>query len=610
MILESNVYVRRIEAVRRLMSSKGIDAVIISGSDPHASEYPASRWKQVEWVCGFTGEAGDVVITQDHAGLWTDTRYFIQAEQQLAGTGVALHKTRIPGEVRIPQWLADYAFADRWGSVALAVDGLSQPVSFINELENAFGCRQVRILDLPDMLDDLWMDRPAVPATPVITLGEDLTGESRLSKLGRLRSFIDGKNCDAILVTALDEIAWLLNVRGSDVEYNPVVLSYLLVTQDNAEWFVRKSKTVDDETYDSFDELMKDGVEIKCYDDICISLSEYACPGARLYADTATLNYHLYKVLKDVGDNFSMVEGASPVPLYKAVKNGTEIEGMREAHVEDGVAMEKFLWWLDCCMKDGIELSEWDAARYLGSLRAEIQGYRGDSFQTISAYGPSAALPHYVTPEGGGRMLEPHGLYLCDSGGQYLFGTTDITRTVPLGPCDGLEMEDYTLVLKGHIGLAMSVFPAGTAGCQIDYAARSPLWQARRNFGHGTGHGVGFFLNVHEGPQDIRQNLNPQPLVPGMITSDEPGLYREGLHGIRHESLLLCKDAGVNEFASWLCFEPLTLCHIDTSAVIADLLASDERDWLNAYNERVWQNLSPLLPEEVALWLRTKTLPI
>lgn len=207
-------------------------------------------------------------------------------------------------------------------------------------------------------------------------------------------------------------------------------------------------------------------------------------------------------------------------------------------------------------------------------------------------------------------MLEPHGLYLCDSGGQYLFGTTDITRTVPLGPCDGLEMEDYTLVLKGHIGLAMSVFPAGTAGCQIDYAARSPLWQARRNFGHGTGHGVGFFLNVHEGPQDIRQNLNPQPFVPGMITSDEPGLYREGLHGIRHESLLLCKDAGVNEFASWLCFEPLTLCHIDTSAVIADLLTSDERDWLNAYNERVWQNLSPLLPEEVALWLRTKTLPI
>ena len=596
----------RLSALRQEMRAQDLSLYLIPTSDFHGSEYVGDYFKCRSYISGFTGSAGTLLVGLDSAGLWTDGRYFLQAGQQLSGSGITLFKMEEPG---VPK-LMDYIVQQLPQGGRLGFDGRTLDTGFVRKLEQRLAKKGGVFCPELDLAGAVWPDRPSLSCRPAWELDLTYAGESRQDKLTRVRSAMEQAGAQQLLVTALDEIAWLLNVRGSDVEYNPVVLSYLLVTQDNAEWFVRKSKTVDDETYDSFDELMKDGVEIKYYDDICISLSEYACSGARLYADTSSLNYHLYKVLKDVGDNFSMVTGASPVPLYKAVKNVTEIEGMREAHVEDGVVMEKFLWWLDCCMKDGIELSEWDAARYLGSLRAEIQGYRGDSFQTISAYGPSAALPHYVTPESGGMMLEPHGLYLCDSGGQYLFGTTDITRTVPLGPCDGLEMEDYTLVLKGHIGLAMSVFPAGTAGCQIDYAARSPLWQARRNFGHGTGHGVGFFLNVHEGPQDIRQNLNPQPLVPGMITSDEPGLYREGLHGIRHESLLLCKDAGVNEFASWLCFEPLTLCHIDTSAVIADLLTSDERDWLNAYNERVWQNLSPLLPEEVALWLRTKTLPI
>ena len=618
-----NIYAQRIRLVREIMEAKGLDAVVITGSDPHCSEYPASRWKQVEWLCGFTGEAGDIVITMDHAGLWTDTRYFIQANQQLEGTGVVLHKTRIPGEVLIPEWLAEAAFPDRLGMVTVAVDGLAQTVSSVDAIKSAFrrsgrkpassGEGGFRIVDMPDMLDTIWQDRPMVPSSPVITLGDDITGESRASKIDWLRQTVEEKGCDSILISALDEIAWLLNVRGSDVEHNPVVMSYLVVTRDDVHWFVKKSfgGAVDSETAASFGELSSDGVTLRRYDDIEVFFADAVDEGVHcLYVDPSALNYHLSKMVAVSGADVRVVQGKSPVALRKAVKNEIEIAGMREAHLYDGLAMEKFLYWLDRRMISGEPVSEWEAAMKLGSLRAGIEGYMGDSFQTISAYGPDAALPHYVTPESGSRILEPHGLYLCDSGGQYLFGTTDITRTVPLGPCTDMEREDYTLVLKGHIALAMAIFPYGTAGCQIDYAARFPLWQFRRNFGHGTGHGVGFFLNVHEGPQDIRQNFNRQELLPGMITSDEPGIYREGQYGIRHESLLLCSDAGTNDFGSWLCFENLTLCHIDTSAIVPELLSDEETAWLNAYNERVYRTLSPELTSDVAEWLRSRTMPI
>jgi Xaa-Pro aminopeptidase len=302
-----------------------------------------------------------------------------------------------------------------------------------------------------------------------------------------------------------------------------------------------------------------------------------------------------------------VLEKPCPVALRKAVKNAVETDGMREAHLEDGLVMEQFLYWLS---RRAGSVNEWEAACELGRLRARVSGYRGDSFQTISAYGASAALPHYITPETGSALLERHGLYLVDSGGQYLFGTTDITRTVPLGPCTALEREDYTLVLKGHIDLAIAVFPRGTAGCQIDALAREPLWRTRRNFGHGTGHGVGFFLGVHEGPQDVRQNFNSTALEPGMIISDEPGLYREGMHGVRHENLILVRPVGDNEFGSWLGFETLTLCHFDTSCLEVGLLTEDERAWLNAYNARVYDVLSPRLPAEVAAWLFDKTRPV
>ena len=597
-----NLFAGRIASIRALMQEAGWDILILTGSDPHASEYPAERWKQVRWASGFTGEAGDLVVTADHAGLWTDTRYFIQARRQLEGTGIELHKLRVPEAVSIEDWIASLG----WENPVIAVDGLCFTAAAVRALQEAVP--QARIETVPDVLSPLWDARPEVPVTPIITLGEDLTGESREERLRRLRRWMVLHQLDAVFVSALDEIAWLLNVRGSDIEYNPFVISHLLVTLDEVRWFVRRSEEADAETEESLVELEADGVTIRNYDEAAFALASLRQEGVdRLALDPAAMNTYLRESVDDGDLVPEVVEATLPIGLWKAVKNPVEIEGMREAHLEDGLVMERFLYWIEA---HAGEVNEWEAACELGRLRAEIPGYRGDSFETISAYGSGAALPHYVTPRRGSALLERQGLYLVDSGGQYLFGTTDITRTVPLGSVTPLQREDYTLVLKGHIDLAMAVFPAGTAGCQIDALAREPLWKARRNFGHGTGHGVGFFLGVHEGPQDIRQNFNPQPLLPGMVVSDEPGIYREGMHGVRHENLLLCREMGDNEFGSWLGFEPLTLCHFDTSCLDAALLTEAERDWLNAYQERVYRTLSPRLPAEVAAWLRGKTLPV
>ena len=600
------------------MRARGLDAVIITGTDPHQSEYPAARWKQVEWASGFTGEAGDIVITADHAGLWTDSRYFIQARRQLEGTGFVLHKTRVQDEVRIPQWIArEFTGQDE---LVIGLDGLCISSVDVQDLEDALSAdgrssgeaqedvRSWRIIDIPDMLDALWTGRPGVPDTPITVVPETYAGQTRAERLLLLRDILEQKGCESMLVTELDQIAWTLNVRGSDIDYNPYVISYLLVSADQARWFVLKNEayTPDPVTLDSLSELEADGVQILPYTDLDLNLEAESV--GRLFTDGRGLNYHLRSLLEQNGVETEY--GRSPVVSMKAEKNSVEIAGMQEAHIIDGVAMERFLFWLESSLEQGRQVNEWDAAVELGRLRSLNEHYRGDSFETISAYGPGAALPHYITPSVDAPLLQRRGLYLCDSGGQYEFGTTDITRTVPLGECSQREAEDYTLVLKGHIALAMAVFPEGTPGCRLDALAREPLWRYRRNFGHGTGHGVGFYLGVHEGPQDIRQNLNPEPLVPGMITSDEPGIYIEGRYGIRHENLLLCERDRENDFGSWLKFRPLTLCHFDTSILVTGLLSSEERAWLNEYHATVYRTLSPLLPPNIAAWLRRKTLPI
>ena len=586
-----NIYAERIEELRSLMPSKDWDSVVSTGSDPRSSEYPAPRWKQVEWLSGFTGEAGDLVITLDHAGLWTDTRYFIQAVQQLEGTGVELHKMRVPGQVGIPEWLGSQFGPD----AIVVVDGLCISAEAAAELP-------CNVISMPDLLSRLWQDRPQIPKTPVFTVE---TGETRQSKTARLRDFLDETGCDAILLSSLDEIAWTLDIRASDIEYNPLCISYLLVGRDKAWWYVDKDGEQDERSCATFSILESEGIRIRPYTDIAYLAGETA---GRLCVDPSTLNFDLYSNLRSLEVELECRE--SPVARWKAVKNPFEIEGMRRIHIQDGAAMERFLYWLEKSLESGREVDEAEAARKLGEIRSGIRGYMGDSFETISAYGPGAALPHYRTPSENAPVLRQEGLYLNDSGGQFLDGTTDITRTVPLGKCSRLEMEDYTLVLKGHIDLAMAVFPEGTPGCRLDALAREPLWLSKRDFGHGTGHGVGFFLGVHEGPQDIRQNLNGTPLEAGMICSDEPGIYREGRHGVRHENLLLCIDAGSNEFGRWMEFETLTLCHFDTSAIIPELLGSAETQWLDAYHERVYRTLSPLLPPEIAAWLREKTRPL
>lgn len=602
----TNEHYLRICAIRTLMAANGWDAVVLRGSDPHSSEYLALRYQAVTWLSGFTGEAGDIVVTMDHAGLWTDSRYFIQAVRQLDGTGIELHKTRLPESVDIPHWLAQQ------GCRRIACDSLCENAVSMEEIREVCGGATdgFELTGVPDLIDAIWEDRPAIPAGTVITLDEETVGMTRGEKLQWIRGYLEEVKADYILVSALDDVAWMLNVRGCDIDYNPVIFSYLLIGQDSAQWFVKKGditsgsrEASDEDTLDSYAAVEQDGVSVEAYGSIAAELKRLASDNVICY-DPATLNGQLSGI---VAGGKAL---ASPIALKKAVKTSAEIDGMREAYLEDGLAVEKFLYWLECTLKER-SVSEWEAAQRLGALRAEIPGYKGDSFETISAFAEGGALPHYITPKDGSTLIGRDGLYLCDSGGQYLFGTTDITRTVPTGEVSRLEKEDYTLVLKGMIDLSMAVFPYGTAGCQIDALAREPLWKAGRNFGHGTGHGIGFFLCVHEGPQSIRQNFLSQPMLPGMITSNEPGLYREGKWGVRHENVILCREAYTNDFGRWLCFETLTCCHFDTSALLPELLTREELEWLNTYNEKVYRNFAPAIEDENFLaWLRAKTLPL
>ena len=584
-------YRQRLELLRSFMRSTDLDAVIIYAGDPHFSEYPAARWKQVEWLCGFTGEAGDLAITLDDAGLWTDSRYFIQAEQQLAGTGVALHKSRIVGEESIGDWL----IKEIGEGARVGVDSLCTSVSSLKELQQYF-----EVVGIPDILSPLWEDRPAIPQSPVYSINP---GESREEKVDWLRALLADNACDYILISELDQIDWLLNLRASDIEYNPLLIAYLLLGQEDAKLYVIKDDYDDSVSEYTFEMLQSEGVEVLPYEEIALEL--LSLDNSCIWIDESSLNAELYSSLKA-----KIFSAPSPIPARKAIKNPLEIENIKEAHIRDGVAMEKFIYWLENRMAAGERVSEWDAACKLGEFRSQIEDYVEDSFETISAYGPSAALPHYHTPSCDAPLLEPSGLYLNDSGGQFSSGTTDITRTLPLGACSERERREYSLVLKAHIDLAAAIFPVGTPGCRIDAAARLPLWKHQLDFGHGTGHGVGYFLGVHEGPAQIRQNLGAAPLCKGMVSSIEPGIYGEGLFGIRHENLYLVEDAGKSEFGQFLRFEALTMCHFDTSILELDLFEDWEIDWLNSYHERVLDNVGPLLGEDEFEWLKSKTAPV
>lgn len=584
----------KITALRRIMEREGLDAYIISGTDPHSSEYLPEAWQQRQWISGFTGSYGNVVITQKEAGLWTDTRYFIQAEKELSGTEIQLHKLRIPGAVDYPEWLAGVLQPGN----RVGIDGFCMSVQDVEQLKTVLSEKEIQLVAPTDLLGEIWIDRPALPSSAVFLHEERYAGQSVAGKLEGVRQCLKQNNAAYFLLSSLDEIAWLYNIRCQDIDYNPVVISYAIVGREKSWLFVSPSKL----NTEVRQVLVNQQVEVIDYHHLFLFLDDLSRESTFL-VDTRTLNYAVYSKLSA---RFPVTDVVSPVILCKAVKNPVEIEGFRKACLQDGVAMSRFFYWLEQTVVVR-PVSETEAAGKLSALRAECTDYVSDSFHTISAYGKNAALPHYSALPGQDALLKPKGLYLVDSGGQYCYGTTDITRTIPLGELTPLEKEDYTLVLKGMIALGCCIFPQGTTGANIDIVARQPLWDNLRNYGHGTGHGVGCFLCVHEGPQDIRQAWRNQAILPGMVTSDEPGMYREGLHGVRHENLIVCKTIAENEFGKWLGFEILTLCYFDTSALIIELLDERERQWLNDYHERVYESISPFLTEEEAGWLKKKT---
>lgn len=587
-----------IAQLRQMMQVKGFDAIVISGTDPHSSEYLPQRWQARRFVSGFTGSYGTVVITASHAGLWTDTRYFIQAVEQLRETGIELHKLRVIDAVDYPEWLADTLGE----GAKVCVDGLCMPVSTVRHMQELFVPKQQVVVNVPDFIDAFWPQRPTLPDAPVFELGVEYTGRSRADKLTWLRGVVAEKGCGSILLSSLDEIAWLLNIRSCDVAHTPVVIAYLWVSAQRAVLYTTVAK-FDDELSAT---LLADGVELMPYDVVVEEVEKWPC-GTPIFIDGNILNYALYEeVIRHFGP--AVIDEVSPVKLEKSIKNEVEIAGFRRAYVKDGVAQTRFFYWLEKAMERGERITEIDASDKLISFRKEMDGYLDESFSPISAYGKNAALPHYSATAAQCSVLEPRGLYLLDSGAHYLDGSTDITRTIPLGPLTDDEAADYTCVLQGMIALSLASFPLGTCGSNLDVLARMPLWKYCRNYGHGTGHGVGHVLCVHEGPQDLRQNLYNQPLLPGMITSCEPGMYCEGHYGIRHENMLLCYSDEVNEYGDWLAFMTLTCTYIDTTPLLEEMLTDEEKVFIDCYNTGVYETLLPYLSDDEATWLKTKTI--
>lgn len=586
----------KLSALREIMERESLDAYIVSGTDPHNSEYLPAVWRQREWISGFTGSFGTVVVLKESAGLWTDTRYFIQAEQQLKDSGIELHKLRIPGTVDYPEWLtANLPEGSRVG-----LDSFCISVSDAKHLKLQLETSGCKMIENTDLIGDIWQDRPPLPDTAIFVVPTEITGCSSCEKIEMVRKFLKDNQADYFVFSTLDEIAWLFNIRCSDVEYNPVAISYAIIGQKDAYLFIRRQKVSEN----CLKTLNNEGIEVRDYHQILLFIDELTKEKC-CCVDTSTLNYAIYNRLSS---HCQIKEVTSPVILAKSIKNATEIEGFKQACVKDSVAMTKFFYWIEKNIDK--QLTETSVSEYLTQLRSENDGYISNSFGNISAYGANAALPHYSAIPGKDAVLKPQGLYLVDSGAQYMHGTTDITRTIPLGELTQQEKEDYTIVLKGMIALSRAIFPEGTRGCNLDAIARQPLWQTCRNFGHGTGHGIGFFLNVHEGPQSVRQDLKDQAILAGMVTSDEPGLYREGYHGIRHENMILCIPVATNEFGKWYGFETLTLCYFDTSALLPELLNQEEINWLNEYHQKVYEKTIPFLTDEEAEWLAKKTTPI
>ncbi len=589
-----NKIAERLETLREELRREHLSAFVFPTTDPHNSEYTAEHWKGREWISGFTGSAGTAVVTLKSAALWTDSRYFIQAAEQLKGTEFQLMKLKIEGTPTISEWIAsELSTSDSQSSTEIGMDGMVNTVAVVEKMKEELKQRGgITVRTNFDPLARIWKDRPQIPQSPVEIQPMELAGEETTSKLIRIRQALRARHADGMLVTALDDIAWTLNLRGSDVHCNPVFVSYLLIASDKATLYINKVKL----TVEVRDYLKSQGVETADYSEVSKGLKDYF--EYNILLDPDEVCYTLYQQVTR-----NIVRGSSPIATMKTVKNEREQQGFRSAMLKDGIAMVKFLKWLDENIGKQT-LTEISVSDKLESLRAEQPLFRGLSFDTIAGYEAHGAIVHYeATPETD-IPLHAAGFLLLDSGAQYQDGTTDITRTIALGPLTEEQRRVYTLVLKGHIQIERCKFPAGASGTQIDILARESLWREGLNYLHGTGHGVGSYLSVHEGPHQFRMEWKPAPLVAGMTITDEPGIYLEGKFGVRIENTLLIIPYKQTEFGQFLQFESLTLCPIDTRPIVKELLLPEEIAWLNDYHQQVLTALSPHLDGEENEWLK------
>ena len=598
-----NVINQRLASLREVMKREHLAAFIFPSTDAHQSEYVADHWQGRAWISGFNGSAGTAVVTMHSAAMWTDSRYFLAAEEQLQGTEYQLMKLKIEGTPTIAEWLAKELSDDsssKESSTEVGLDGMvnsyHDTVALISDLRKAGG---ITVRTNFDPLEQIWTDRPAIPVNPVEIQPLEYAGETVASKIARIRKALRGKHADGMLVSALDDIAWTLNLRGTDVRCNPVFVAYLLIASGKVSLFVDEKK-ISAEVKSYLDE---NGISLYKYNKVEEGLKTYS--EYNIILDGDETNYYLWKAVRCQ----EVISAASPIPAMKAVKNEAELAGYRRAMLRDGVAMVKFLKWLVPAVEAGGQ-TEMSIDKKLTGLRAEQELFRGISFDTIAGYNAHGAIVHYeATPETD-AALKPEGMILIDSGAQYQDGTTDITRTIALGPVMEEMKRIYTLVLKGHIQLELAKFPDGATGTQIDALARECMWREGYNYLHGTGHGVGSYLNVHEGPHQIRMEWKPTPLRAGMTVTDEPGLYLAGKFGVRTENTLLIKEYKETEFGKFLQMESLTLCPIDTKPIDVSMLLPEELDWLNAYHSEVYEKLAPYLEEEEKNWLKNATKPI
>ncbi|MEN8139487.1 MAG: aminopeptidase P family protein [Bacteroidota bacterium] len=585
---------KKLSALRKLMKKSNIQAYIIPSTDPHMSEYVADFWESRKWISGFTGSAGLVVVTMTESGLWTDGRYFLQAEQQLEGSEMKLFKQGMPDVPEFDEWLTKTLSK---GEV-VGVDSRVFAVSAYAKLRNTLKKVGLKLDGNNDFIKTIWEDRPEMPAEKAYILDEKYAGKSISDKISEIRKKYTELEADSHLVATLDDIAWIFNLRGSDVAYNPVTIAYALFTKDNTTLFIKKKKLSEQAKA-----VLKDnGVQVKSYK----ALESYVKNNltySKCLVDPDRLNQ---KVLSWIKKGSEIIKATNPSTFFKSAKNKTELENIRNAMRKDGIAMTKFLHWIDNSVAGG-EVTEVGISDKLIELRKEQENFVGESFPTIAGYREHGAIIHYSANGESDKKLEASSFVLVDSGAQYLDGTTDLTRTIALGPLTEEEKRDYTLVLKGHIQLALAKFPEGTRGCQLDTLARQALLREGKNYHHGTGHGVGFFLNVHEGPHSIRPDLNQNPILESSITSNEPGLYRAGKHGIRIETLVAANKWKETEFGNFFEFETLTLCPMDTRPIVNELLLDEEKEWLNNYHKEVYEKISPSVEGDVLEWLKAAT---